>query len=122
MVETHWSDIYVSDKGRKLRQSSKHCVINTGIGQIKQSEGMELQMVWLRFKEWKWAGREISDVEGDQFRCFIILWETLWFNTSCQFLLEKRVYFYKRVLPVDDSFFNNQTHSEINLLYSNNGC
>ena len=59
-----------------LNQSSKkYCIIKIGIGQIEQSVGMKLHLVWQYLMRWKWAEREIPNVEGEQFKCFTILLE-----------------------------------------------
>lgn len=66
----------ISAKNEENRDNNweKHCVINIGISQREQNDGMKLHTVWQRFMKWKWARRELSDVEGEQFTCFTILW------------------------------------------------
>ena len=60
----------------ETQSSKKYCKIKIGIGQIEQSVGMKLHLVWQYLMRWKWAERKIPNVEGERFKYFTILQET----------------------------------------------
>lgn len=81
--------VYINEKGGEI-----------GIGQIEQSVGMKLHLVWQYLMRWKWAGRKIPNVEGEQFKYFTTLQEMFIEYILSIFVrgIGKKVYFCKTVL------------------------